>query len=32
VESYIAEQTGAAFTHGICPECMRKLYPELEMK
>lgn len=32
VESYIAEQTGAEFTHGICPDCMRKLYPELGNK
>jgi hypothetical protein len=21
VETYLAERTGAAFTHGICPEC-----------
>lgn len=29
VESYVAEHTMAHFTHGICPECMQKLYPEL---
>jgi len=29
VESYIEERTGAEFTHGICPECMKKLYPGL---
>jgi two-component system, response regulator PdtaR len=29
IESYIAKHTGAGFTHGICPECMHKLYPEL---
>jgi CheY-like chemotaxis protein len=29
IESYIAKHTGAGFTHGICPECMKKLYPEL---
>jgi PAS domain S-box-containing protein len=28
VEQYIHEQAGTAFTHGICPECMWKLYPE----
>ncbi len=28
VESYISSHTGAEFTHGICPECMRRLYPE----
>ncbi len=29
VESYISRFTDAKFTHGICPECMKKLYPEL---
>jgi PAS domain S-box-containing protein len=28
VESYVAERTGAAFSHGVCPECGPKLYPE----
>jgi PAS domain S-box-containing protein len=28
VESYISEHTQAEFTHGICPECLRRLYPE----
>lgn len=28
VELYISEHTGAEFTHGICPECMHRLYPE----
>jgi PAS domain S-box-containing protein len=28
VESYIRKHAGVEFTHGICPECMRKLYPE----
>jgi PAS domain S-box-containing protein len=28
LESYIQDHSGATFTHGICPECMRKLYPE----
>jgi hypothetical protein len=32
VENYIAEQTGAELTHGICPDCMKKLYPELGNK
>ena len=30
VESYIAEHTEAVFTHGICPECEKKMYEELE--
>ena len=29
IESYIDSHSEATFTHGICPECMRVLYPEL---
>jgi AmiR/NasT family two-component response regulator len=28
IESYIREHSEAEFSHGICPECARKLYPE----
>jgi hypothetical protein len=28
LESYILEQSDAQFTHGICPDCAEKLYPE----
>lgn len=28
VESYISEYSQAQFSHGICPDCTRKLYPE----
>ncbi len=28
VETYISARSDAAFTHGICPECTKKLYPE----
>ncbi|KTB48426.1 response regulator [Dehalogenimonas alkenigignens] len=28
VENYISEHSGADFTHGICPSCAKKLYPE----
>jgi AmiR/NasT family two-component response regulator len=28
VESYIQEHSDAKFSHGICPDCARKLYPE----
>jgi len=28
VEIFIGEHSDAQFTHGICPECMAKLYPE----
>jgi PAS domain S-box-containing protein len=29
IESYIKEHSEAVFSHGICPECAEKLYPEL---
>jgi hypothetical protein len=29
IESYISNHSEADFTHGICPECAKKLYPEL---
>lgn len=29
IESYISSRSGAQFTHGICPECVASLYPEL---
>ncbi len=28
LEHYIKEHSEADFTHGICPDCMKKLYPE----
>jgi len=28
VESYISDHSEAHFSHGICPECQEKLYPE----
>ena len=28
VEKYMGEHADVQFTHGICPECARKLYPE----
>ena len=28
IESYISEKTEAEFSHSICPECMKKLYPD----
>jgi len=31
-ESYIGARTQAEFSHGICPECMEKLYPEYKPK
>jgi PAS domain S-box-containing protein len=28
VETYISKHSEALFSHGICPDCMRKLYPD----
>ncbi|MFA5182768.1 MAG: PAS domain S-box protein [Syntrophales bacterium] len=28
VEKYVSERTEAEFSHGICPDCAKKLYPE----
>lgn len=28
IEVYIKEHSNAKFSHGICPECLMKLYPE----
>jgi len=30
LETYIAEQSEADFTHGICPACLARLYPEID--
>ena len=30
VEVYVRDHTEAEFSHGICPECMKVLYPEYE--
>ena len=32
VESYVKAHSEAEFTHGICPDCMRKLYPDVELE
>ncbi len=29
LESYIQEHTMAEFSHGLCPDCMKKLYPDI---
>jgi hypothetical protein len=28
IEKYISTHTKATFTHGVCPECMQKYYPQ----
>lgn len=32
VEEYLGEHSDAEFTHGICPDCMKKLYPEVAQR
>jgi len=32
IEAYIRTRTEAEFTHGICPDCTRRLYPEQAAK
>ena len=29
IESYISAKTSSQFSHGICPECMKKLYGDI---
>jgi hypothetical protein len=31
IESYIGQHSEAQFSHSICPECAKKLYPELDL-
>ena len=31
IESYIQEHSDASFSHGICPDCARKHYPDLKI-
>ena len=31
IEVYISDRSEAEFSHGICPECAKKLYPELTL-
>jgi PAS domain S-box-containing protein len=31
IESYVKDHSEADFSHGICPDCARALYPDLEL-
>ncbi len=31
LEAFFAKYTGARFTHGLCPQCAKKLYPNLNV-
>ena len=32
IEKYIQAHSDAKFTHAICPECIKELYPDLDLK
>lgn len=32
IEAYIRDHSEVEFSHGICPECVKKLYPEVKIK
>jgi len=32
IENYIIDHSEAEFSHGFCPDCVRKLYPDVEKK
>jgi hypothetical protein len=32
IEQYISKRSEAEFSHGICPDCAQKLYPEFSQK
>lgn len=31
IETYIREHSDAEFSHGICPDCVKKIYPDLDI-
>ncbi|NWJ40379.1 MAG: hypothetical protein HXX12_05340 [Geothrix sp.] len=32
IESYVQAHSAATFTHGICPDCVTKMYPDLPVR
>ena len=32
IESYIGQRTDTSFSHGICPECIKTLYPDFHKR
>ncbi len=32
VETYIHEHSNVEFTHGLCPDCIKKIYPEYDLE
>ncbi|MCJ7716584.1 MAG: hypothetical protein MUO54_08695, partial [Anaerolineales bacterium] len=31
IESYLHKHSNAEFSHGICPECAKKYYPDMDL-
>jgi hypothetical protein len=31
LEAYISSHSDALFSHGICPDCIKKLYPDIDL-
>jgi hypothetical protein len=31
IESYVSDRSEAEFSHSICPDCIKKLYPEFSI-
>jgi len=32
IEAYIHEHSGAEFSHGVCPECAKEHYPDIDLQ
>ena len=32
IEAYLTEHSDVEFSHGLCPDCTRRLYPDLQMR
>jgi len=32
IEAYIQKHSEVEFSHGICPECAKKLYPDFDLE
>ena len=32
IETYIHKYSNADFSHGICPECAKELYPDIDLE
>ena len=32
VEAYVRDRSEAEFSHGICPKCMKELYPDIDLR